>query len=87
MVQTETSFLARATLQRLQFADPDAFFSKYQPGGMTLTREQWLPPAMFEDYRDIALSSGGWELEKGPMPRLSLTLADGNKNDRHLRPG
>ena len=77
MMLTETSFLARARLQGQAFPDAETFFASYKPGGMTLTRDLWLPPSMFEDYRDLAMNSGGWELQNGKSPRLILTLKDG----------
>ena len=79
MVATHTSFLARATLHRQQYPDANAFFRNFNPNNLTPTRDLWLPPAMWAEYHDFIVDSGGWTLENGANPKLTLTLADGTK--------
>jgi len=47
VVQTETSFLARAVILRQNVSDPIAFLTKYQPPDSLANRDLWLPPSLF----------------------------------------
>ena len=80
VVQTSTSYLARASLQRLTFPDAMNFFEKYQPAGMTLTRDLWLPPALFDEMKRVAPGAGDWTLQNSNTgQRLVLVTPDGIK--------
>jgi len=80
LVQTETSFLARATIQRQTFPDPSAFFRTYKPADLELNRDLWLPPALFTESSTAALKVGDWTLEGGNgPPRLVCKDEDGSK--------
>jgi hypothetical protein len=74
LVQTETSFLARASIMRLSFPDAETFLKKYQPPEFGLNRDLWLPPMLFKGFGDIAPDIGRWSFQG---PRLVLQLADG----------
>jgi hypothetical protein len=81
LVQTETSFLARATIQRQTFPDPAAFFRTYNPTTIAATnRDLWLPPKLFTDATTAALKVGDWTFETGNgAPKLVCKDEDGTK--------
>lgn len=81
LVQTETSYLARAWLQHITFTDPETFFKTYEPAGLTLNRDLWLPPNMFKQMSAAALRGGDWTIEtpKNQLPHLVLKDSDGAK--------
>jgi hypothetical protein len=70
LVQTETSFLARATLMRKSFPSPEEFFSRYTPPDVAVSRDFWLPPKLFKDMSETALRVGNWSIEGGGQPKL-----------------
>jgi hypothetical protein len=74
LVQTETSFLARASIMRQSFPDAETFLKKYQPPDYGLNRDLWLPPRLFRGFGDLAQDLGIWSFQG---PRLVLQLADG----------
>jgi hypothetical protein len=76
VVQTETSFLARAGLQRQTFSDAGAFFENYKPAELTVNRDLWLPPGLLEETTAAARKVGTWELEKG-AGGVKLVCRDG----------
>ncbi|HEY4330717.1 MAG TPA: DUF1570 domain-containing protein, partial [Phycisphaerae bacterium] len=77
MVQTETSYLARAMIMRQSFPDAETFFKKYQPPALGVNRDLWLPPELFGMYREVAPRVGDWKIENGAAPRLILKMDDG----------
>ena len=78
VVQTLTSFLARAHSQGQQFDDAEAFLRAGQSGGLKLPADQWLPPALLAGAVRKAQALGAWSLDvAGPRPKLVLRGADG----------
>jgi hypothetical protein len=81
LVQTQTSFLARAVLQRQTFTDAPGFLENYKPADLAVNRDLWLPPALFEESSAAARKIGSWSLEAargGPM-KLVCGDEDGTK--------
>jgi hypothetical protein len=76
LMQTETSFLARAVILRQSFPDAQTFVTKYQPPGFVASRDLWLPPKLFTDWREAASNVGQWTFEG---PRLVLQLPNGGR--------
>jgi hypothetical protein len=74
LVQTETSFLARATILKTSISDADAFVRHYQPPEFAINRDLWLPPKLFTALRDVAPDMGRWSFQG---PRLVLEISDG----------
>jgi uncharacterized protein DUF1570 len=81
VVQTQTSFLARAYLQKQSFPDADTFFKEFKPAALTVNRDLWLPPSLFEETRDAALKVGTWSIESAAnqLPHLICEERDGTK--------
>ena len=74
LVQTDTSFLARAFILKQSFPDAETFLRKYQPPDFGLNRDLWLPPKLFTGFNDIAPDIGRWSFQG---QRLVLQLPDG----------
>lgn len=74
IVQTETSFLARAFILRQNFPDAATFLKKYQPPDFIANRDLWLPPELFTQFAQDAPDIGRWSF-RGQS--LTLQLADG----------
>ena len=81
VVQTETSFYARAYLQRLTFSDPLTFFKNYRPPENANSRDLWLPPTLFAATSETAARVGDWTMIIPPKqpPQLICVDDDGTK--------
>jgi hypothetical protein len=78
VVQTLTSFLARAVAQGQKFADADEFFAQARAGTLKCDKAQWLPPGLLADTLKATRNwKDCWSLEVvGRYPRLVLTWTD-----------
>jgi hypothetical protein len=74
VVQTMTSFLARATAQGQKFASADALLREARRGHLKHHKDQWLPPRLLENTLLYARKwRRGWALDNTPKrPRLLL---------------
>jgi hypothetical protein len=77
LVLTKTSFLARATIMKKTFKDPEAFFKEYVPPELGVNRDLWLPPELFREYAEIAPELGKWSFTAGNLPKLVLVTEEG----------
>ena len=78
VVQTLTSFLARAFAQRQKFDDTESFFQAGRCGRLQMAPKQWLPPQLLEGALSDAAGLGAWSLNtERSRPRLSLARPDG----------
>lgn len=80
VVQTLTSFLARAVSQGQKFQTPEEFFREARSGGLKSHPTQWLPPSLLNRTLLYARAwRQGWSLEgpPGACPKLVLTWSDG----------
>jgi len=79
VVETLTSFLARAVSQGQKFATAEAFFSEARAGTLKSHKTQWLPPSLLNNALLYARPwKKGWSLENvGRVPKLILTWSDG----------
>jgi hypothetical protein len=79
-VQSLTSILARATLQRQTFASFDEFVEKARSTDLKLSRDMWLPPEFVDNAMKRAKRTGTWTLEpakaKGQLPKLVCVTKD-----------
>lgn len=79
VVQTLTSFLARAVARRERMRDFDDFRAKASAGELACRPEQWLPPKLLEEALTVSRRYAHWQLKRtGPYPTLVLTDDDGN---------
>jgi hypothetical protein len=78
VVQTLTSFLARAVARGQKFADADEFLSQARAGTLKCDKAQWLPPSLLaEPLRARRNWKNCWSLDvAGRYPRLVLTWSD-----------
>jgi hypothetical protein len=74
LVQTETSFLARATLLIIPVTDAETFLRRYQPPVCPPNRDLWRPPRLLPGRRAVAPDMGRWSFQG---PRLVLQISDG----------
>ena len=81
VVQAQASFLARAFLQKQTYPTAEVFFKTFKPAALTVNRDLWLPPALFEETSDAAQHVGTWTLEASAnqLPKLICVEADGTK--------
>jgi len=80
VVQTLTSFLARAVSQGQKFQTAEEFFREARSGNLKSHRAQWLPPSLLNRVLLYARNwKRGWSLEAPPRgcPKLVLTWPDG----------
>ena len=80
-VQTLTSFLARATLQKQTFTDANDFVTNVKLPDLHTNRDMWLPGSLFDHAKVAVEKVGKWTLQTGPdkRPRLVLVDDDGAK--------
>ncbi|HUU42139.1 MAG TPA: DUF1570 domain-containing protein [Planctomycetota bacterium] len=79
VVQTLTSFLARAHAEGQTFETVDAFFEAARADRLRIPEKHWLPPALLAENLNLARRLATWSLENSPAgPRLVLKLADGD---------
>ncbi|HUO08731.1 MAG TPA: DUF1570 domain-containing protein [Phycisphaerae bacterium] len=81
LVQTLTSFLARATMQKQTFTDVDDFVEHVKLPDLQANRDMWLPGSLFEEVSPLVKKVGTWSLGTGPgkLPELVLVDEDGSK--------
>ena len=80
VVQTLTSFLARAVSQGQKFQTAEEFFREARSGNLKSHKTQWLPPSLLNRVLLYARNwKRGWSLETPPRacPKLVLTWPDG----------
>jgi hypothetical protein len=78
VVQTLTSFLARAHSQGQRFANVQEFFAAAESGRLKTNAKQWLPPKLLNDTVQKAQKIRQWSLGGGALlPRLILTQENG----------
>ncbi len=78
VVQTLTSYLARALSQRQRFRDAEAFFQAARDGRLKFHPQQWLPPRLLSSALKRAKTLGQWSLIKGRLGlAIVLTRPDG----------
>jgi len=74
LVQTLTSFLARAVAKRQKITDFDDFLAKATAGTLACRDDQWLPPKLLKDALAIIKNPKAWQLRRiGAYPSLVLT--------------
>ncbi|MGN6367072.1 MAG: DUF1570 domain-containing protein [Phycisphaerae bacterium] len=83
-VQTLTSFLARATVQKQTFTDVNDFVAHVKLPDLHTSRDMWLPGELFDHAKEAVGKVGKWSLEtpaQGPdkRPRLVMVDEDGSK--------
>jgi hypothetical protein len=79
VVQTLTSFLARAVSQGQKFQTAEEFFREARSGNLKSHKAQWLPPSLLNRVLLYARNwKRGWSLDAaGRSPKLVLTWPDG----------
>jgi hypothetical protein len=78
VVQTMTSFLARASSRGQNFTDAEAFFRAARSGELKSHPTQWLPPRLLNAMLLHARRYRGWSLDqRGKLPKLILRWPDG----------
>jgi len=79
VVQTLTSFLARAVSQGQTFADPEDFFRQARRGRLKSHSDQWLPGSLLDRTLLYARPwKRGWRLDAAEtLPRLVLAWPNG----------
>lgn len=78
IVQTLTSYLARAVAQGQKFTDAADFLKQAQAGTLKCDKSLWLPPSLLQDtLKSIRRWKDCWSLDvAGRNPRLVLTWSD-----------
>jgi hypothetical protein len=84
VLQTLTSYLARAQLLRLDMPDVEAFFAHGQAGRIAIDlktdRHHWLPQGLLRDALKKARTMKTWKLQgQGLARQLVLELPDGTQ--------
>jgi len=79
VVQTLTSFLARAFARGQKFATAEEFFRLAGEEKLKADSKQWLPPGLLAKALAQASKLKEWSLVSGKAPALILTQADGVK--------
>jgi len=78
IVQTLTSYLARASARRQRLDDAEDFFRIARAGELKAPPEQWLPPRLLDETLKQAQELGTWSLDTGRSPPgLVLVRPDG----------
>ena len=79
VVQTLTSFLARAVARRQKIEDFDDFRAKAAAGKLMCKPEQWLPPRLLAGAIKTSYLYKGWQIKRLRVyPVLILTDSKGN---------
>jgi hypothetical protein len=78
VVQTLTSYLARAIAQGQKFADADDFLKQARAGTLKCDKSLWLPPSLLQEtLKAIRRWKDCWSLDvAGRYPRLVLNWSD-----------
>ena len=80
VMETMTSFFARAVGRRMRFDDADQFFAAAEGGKLKPGMKDYLPPSLLEAALPEARRLGAWSIEKtGPNPHLVCELPDGRR--------
>ena len=79
VVQTLTSFLARAFARGRKFAAAEEFFRLAGEEKLKADSKQWLPPSLLVKALAQASRLKEWSIVSGEQPALILTRADGVK--------
>lgn len=78
VVQSLTSFLARAVSQGQQFASAEDFLRQASAGGLKSHPQQWLPESLLTGALRSARRMDGWSIDaSGKVPQLVLKLPSG----------
>lgn len=84
LVETLTSYLARAQILRLKLATAEDFFAAAREGKIAIDARRrpryWLPESLLRDALAEARKHEGWSLDtSGGLPKLVLSRPDGTE--------
>jgi Protein of unknown function (DUF1570) len=81
VLETLTSFLARATAEDQIFTSFDDFSAAAHDGKLKMSAEDWLPPSLLKESIGVADQYSAWELhpDSDNQPTLSVMTKEGTK--------